>query len=149
MSKKSQDSIVFQFLNEVGIIDQLARAKLESVLPDDLKMSHFIVLNHLARLDGDWSPVRLAKAFQVTKAAITNTLKRLESRGLVEVLSDPADGRGKLVRLTQAGRDMREQSISKVNPLLVDLQNNFGKNHFLTLLPMLEDIRKHLDEQRL
>ena len=149
MPKNIQDPIIFRFLIEVGITEQLARAKLESVLPDGLKMSQFIVLNHLARLDGDWSPVRLANAFQVTKAAITNTIKRLESRGLVKVVSDPADGRGKLVSLTQAGRDMREQCIRRVDPLLVELETEFGKNHFLNILPLLEEVRKYLDEHRL
>ena len=48
-----------------------------------LKMSHFILLNHLVRLGGKWSPARLAAALQVTKAAVTNNLKRLEARGLV------------------------------------------------------------------
>ena len=76
-------------VGEIGIIDQLSSARLESVLPDGLKMSHFIVLNHLVRLEGNWSPVRLASAFQVTKDAITNTLKKLEKRGLVSIEADP------------------------------------------------------------
>lgn len=148
MIKGAQDALLFRFLNEVGIIDQLARAKLESVLPDGLKISQFIVLNHLVRLGGDWSPARLARAFQVTKGAITNTLQRLESRGLVKVVSDPRDGRGKLVSLTATGRDMRKQCVRRVNPLLVDLEAKFGEEHFAKALPILEEVRKYLDEHR-
>ena len=149
MAKKPQDPLLFRFLNEVGIIEQLARAKLESVLPDGLKMSQFIVLNHLVRLGGDWSPVRLANAFQVTKGAITNTLQRLESRGLVKVVSDPRDGRGKLVSLTAAGRDKRTQCVRSIGPLLAELEAKFGKKRFEKALPLLEDVRKYLDEHRL
>jgi DNA-binding MarR family transcriptional regulator len=148
MTKKDQDPLLFRFLNEVGIIEQLARTKLESELPDGLKISQFIVLNHLARLGGGWSPVRLANAFQVTKGAITNTLQRLEARGLVKIVSDPRDGRGKLVSLTTAGRDMRKQGIRSINPLLADLEVKFGEKRFAKALPLLEDVRKYLDEHR-
>jgi len=40
------DPVAFAFLNEVGIIEQLARNRFEAVMPDDLLLSHFTVLNH-------------------------------------------------------------------------------------------------------
>lgn len=148
MTEKNQDPTLFRFFNEIGIIEQLARTKMESVLPDDLKISQFSVLNHLVRLGGEWSPARLANAFQVTKGAMTNTLQRLESRGLVKVVADPGDGRAKLVSLTQAGRDMREQCIRNTAPLLVELEEQFSEKRFSEALPLLEEIRKYLDEHR-
>ena len=149
MIKKNQDPPLFRFFTEVGIIEQLARAKLESVLPNELKMSQFIVLNHLVRLGGDWSPARLANAFQVTKGAMTNTLQRLESRGLVMIAPDPRDGRGKLVSLTAAGRNMRKRCVRNIEPLLIDLAQRFGEKRFEKGLPLLEDVRKYLDQNRL
>ena len=133
MTEKDPDPLPFRFFNEVGIIDQLARAKLESVLPDGLKISKFIALNHLVRLGGNWSPACLVYAFQVMKGVITNTLKRLELRGLVNVVADPGDGRGKLVRLTAAGRDMCEQCIRSIGPVLIDLEVKFGEKRFAKL----------------
>ena len=76
----TKDPISFRFFTEIGIIEQLARNRLERGLPDGLKISQFSVLNHLVRLGGEWSPARLARAFQVTKGAMTNTLQRLEKR---------------------------------------------------------------------
>ena len=148
MNTPSQDPLLFRFFTEVGIIEQLVRTKLESVLPDGLKISQFIVLNHLVRLGGEWSPARLASAFQVTKAAITNTLKRLESRGLVAIAPDPNDGRGKLVSLTAAGQDMRQRCVHNIEPFLVDLKNEFSDQRFAKALPLLEELRKYLDQQR-
>ena len=139
---------MFQFFTEIGIIEQLARAKLERVLPDGMKMSQFTVLNHLVRLGGNWSPARLASAFQVTKAAMTNTLQRLEARGLVKIAADPGDGRAKLVSLNRAGRDMREQCISNIGPLLVEMEQAIGEQKFLTALPFLEQVRSYLDQNR-
>ena len=148
MKNNNNDPLLFQFFNEIGIIEQLVRAKLESVLPDGLKISHFSVLNHLVRLEGQWNPVRLAAAFQVTKAAITNTLKRLETRGLITIEADPVDGRGKLVNLTESGRDTREQCVANIEPFMRELQQQYGQTGFAEALPFLQELRGYLDEHR-
>lgn len=148
MNHDDQDPIFFLFLNEIGIIDQLARAKFESVLPDGLRMSQFLVLNHLVRLGGQWSPARLANAFQITKGAITNTLQRLESRGCVKVSANPNDGRGKLVELTTAGRELRGSCIQNIAPLLAEMEKTFGRQQIMNTIPVLQEVRKFLDEER-
>ncbi len=148
MSENNQGPPIFRFFTEIGIIEQWARAKLERALPEGMKISQFAVLNHLARLQGKWSPARLANAFQVTRAAMTNTLQRLESRNLIKVEVDPGDGRGKLISLCEAGRDMREKCIASIGPSLVELENEFGEQKFGSALPFLEEIRSYLDEHR-
>ena len=50
MSETNKDPELFLFFTEIGIIEQLARNRLESVLPDNMRMSHFVLLNHLVRL---------------------------------------------------------------------------------------------------
>ena len=144
----SEDPLAFRLFTEIGIIEQLARNRLERSLPDRLRVSQFGVLNHLVRLGGEWSPVRLAKAFQVTKGAMTNTLQRLEKRDLVRVSPDPSDGRGKLVAITAAGREMRVRCVQSVSPLLADLSRELSDKEFATTLPVLEKVRKYLDTHR-
>ena len=148
MDNNSQDPVLFRFFNEIGIIEQLARARLEGVMPDGLKFSQFIVLNHLVRLEGNWSPLRLARAFQVTKGAMTNTLQRLAVRKLIKVGVNPKDGRAKIVSLTKAGRSMREACLLSIAPILDEFENEFGSDTFLQTLPTLENVRKYLDENR-
>ncbi len=148
MIRNNQAPLLFNFFTEIGIIEQLARTRFESVMPDEIKLSQFTVLNHLVRLDGKWSPVRLAKALQVTKAAITNNLQRLESRGLVIIEADPDDGRAKLVSLTAAGREVREQCISNIEPFLVDMERKLNQQEFLNALPFLQELRKYMDSHR-
>ena len=67
MAEPIKDPLAFRLFVEIGIIEQLARNQLEREMPDGLKVSQFGVLNHLDRLGGEWSPARLANAFQVTK----------------------------------------------------------------------------------
>ncbi len=148
MAPPREDPLAFRLFTEIGIIEQLARNRLERSLPDGLKVSQFGVLNHFVRLGGEWSPVRLAKAFQVTKGAMTNTLQRLEKRGLVRVSPDPRDGRAKRVAITEAGREMRVRCVQSVGPLLADLSSEVSDSEFAAALPVLEKVRKYLDTHR-
>jgi DNA-binding MarR family transcriptional regulator len=148
MVDPSEDPLAFRLFTEIGVIEQLARNRLERGLPDGLKVSQFVVLNHLVRLGGEWSPARLASAFQVTKGAMTNTLQRLEIRALVRIVADPRDGRAKLVTITDAGRDMRADCVASVSPFLADLSQALSDQDLAKALPVLEKIRKFLDAQR-
>lgn len=48
-------------------------------------------------------PTELARRVDVSKQAIGQSLADLAGRGFVELVPDPADGRGRLVRLTPSG----------------------------------------------
>ena len=146
--KTVEDPPIFRLLTEVGIIDQLVSNLLERNLPDGLKISQFPGLNHLVRLGGDWSPLRLANAFQDTNGAMTNTIQRLEKRGLVRVKGDPEDGRGKLVSITKKGKAMRTRCVDSVGPLIAALTDEISEDELSRTLPVLEKLRSHLDTHR-
>ena len=79
---------------------------------------------------------------------MTNTLGRLEARGMVRIDADPADGRAKLVSLTGAGASAREQSIANIRPFLATLAERFGEDDLAAALPLLRELRVYLDEHR-
>jgi len=143
-----EDPPVFRLFTEIGIIEQLARNQLERQLPGGLKVSQFAVLNHLVRLGGEWSPLRLANAFQLTKGAMTNTLQRLEKRGLIRVAADPRDGRAKLVTITEAGREMRSSCVASIGPVFEALSSEISADDLESALPILQRVRQHLDARR-
>jgi DNA-binding MarR family transcriptional regulator len=142
------DPPLFTLINEIAIIEQLARAAFEAVQPDGLKAPHFALLNHLARLGDGKSPVALARAFQVTKGAITNTMQRLEAAGLIRVVADPQDGRGKRVFLTEAGRARRDAAVASTVPLLRAAAAGLDDAAIAALLPPLRRLRAALDAAR-
>jgi len=121
MTDRPKDPQIFAFFNEIGIIEQLSRSAFERVLPHGFKISHFSLLNHLVHRGDGQSPSHMANAFQVTKAAITNTLGRLETEGFVDVRPHPDDARAKQVSLTLAGRRARDDSIAALAPTLEQL----------------------------
>ena len=55
------------------------------------------------------APSELAEKVGVTRATISNMLQRMERDGLVDIRPAEQDGRGKIVKLTQAGCDFMEE----------------------------------------
>jgi DNA-binding MarR family transcriptional regulator len=142
------DPAIFEALNEIGIINQLATAKFKSVLPDGMEVAHFSVLNHLVRLGDDRTLSSIARAFQVTKPSMTNTIQRLEARGLVTVVPDPVDGRAKRVLLTPEGRTMRDRAIGGLGPAIEAMAAQIDPPDFRAALPFLKRLRAYLDAER-
>lgn len=58
--------------------------------------------------DDPLTPTELARRQMMTSGGMTAALDRLERRGLVERVPNPADRRGSLVRLTDEGREAIE-----------------------------------------
>ncbi len=146
--KQSRDRTFFKVFNEIGIINQLGSTAFEKSLPDGLKISQFSVLNHFVRLGDGSTPLQLATAFQVTKGAMTNTLKRLVARELIKIRPDPEDGRCKRVFITKQGRIIREHCIQRISPIVDILTQTFTEDDFKAALPFLKKLRNVLDTKR-
>ena len=139
---------LFTFFNEIGIIAQLSTGMFEQQLPEGLTQSQFSVLNWFIRVDSEASPTRLAKAFQVTGGAMTNTLKKLAGKGLVKIEPDATSGRQKKITLTTKGRKMRDRAIASVAPLLAEFAGAFDVSKLEKQTRELAKVRQYLDESR-
>lgn len=149
MTKNSPgESPLFTYFNEIGIIAQLSSALFEKTLPEGLNNSQFSVLNWFSRVDSQATPGRLATAFQVTAGAMTNTLKKLESKGLVKIEPDEFSGRKKKVTITAQGELVREQAIAAAAPLFKEFAENFPQENIESQLQELRKVREYLDQRR-
>lgn len=137
-----------QVFTEIGIIDQLVTARLERSLPEGMSAAQFGVLTHFIRRGGAQTPVQLARAFQVTKGAMTNTLQRLEAQGFVRIVPDETDGRRKLVSMTPHGAEAYERGLAALRPYYANLREAFTHEEFEQALPFLRALRMWLDENR-
>lgn len=147
-SEKSSESMVFLLFNEIGIISQLSTALFERSLPDGLNNSQFSVLNWFSRVDNEATPGRLATAFQVTAGAMTNTLKKLEAKGLVKIEPDANSGRKKKVSITTKGMETRELAIISAAPMLKEFAGVFPQAKIEKQIKELQKMREYLDERR-
>ena len=139
--------VLHTLLTEINIASHLIITRFERAQPGGLTEPQFGVLNHFARLKKDAeSPSRLARAFQVTKGAMTNTLQRLEARGFVTLEPDPADGRGKIVRPTEAGLAAREAALAEIAPAFERLFAGVSTDDLEQALPLVRRLRMAMDD---
>lgn len=146
--KTPASSPFFVYFNEIGIIAQLSGALFQRALPPGLNNSQFAVLNWFSRVDSQATPGRLARAFQVTAGAMTNTLKKLEAKGLVRIEPDESSGRRKKVTLTEAGEELRKSAIAAAAPLFQEFAERFPAEDIERQIAELAKVREYLDRQR-
>ncbi len=147
MARQPKDRPDVEVFTQIAIIDQLVSNRLDRVLPEGLSHAQFGVLSRLERL-GETTPAELARGFQVTKGAITNTLQRLETQGFVSVSPDPDDGRRKVVTLTAAGAAAQRDAMAAMRPQMSGLREAFDETDFQSALPFLRRLRSWLAEHR-
>ncbi|MFC0280433.1 MarR family winged helix-turn-helix transcriptional regulator [Falsigemmobacter intermedius] len=141
MNDRTGDLAVALF-SELFMADQLARAELSRALPKGMELSHFSVLNLLARAGEERTPAQLARAFHVTRGAMTNTLARLEWAGHVHIRPDWDDARRKFVGISPAGRAARDTALQAIVPLLSGTVTALGEDRVRAALPVLRDLRQ-------
>ena len=146
MSAEKADDIAVALFGELFMADQLARNRISKVLPKGMELSHFSVLNHLARINDERTPAQLAKSFHVTRGAMTNTLTKLEWAGHVHIRPDWEDARQKFVAISPSGRSARESALASVVPLIAEVVQAIGADRVRALLPVLRGLRIKLED---
>ena len=141
-------ALLFRLFNEIGIINQLATNAFERVMPYDLTIAQFAILNHCVRLGDNKTPAQLADILQVTRGTLTSTLGRLSEKRFIRLVPDAEDGRSKRVVLTAEGRKARDAAIAAAMPLLETARLAMPRATVVRMLPALEDLRRWLDANR-
>lgn len=138
------NSLAVSLFSEILSNEQLIRNRLSKVLPKGMEISHFSVLNHLARSADERSPAQLAKSFNVTRGAMTNTLAKLEWAGYVHIRPDWDDARRKKVAISPAGRVARDVALAAITPLISEAVAELGDEKVRATLPVLRELRQKL-----
>ncbi|MFT4148849.1 MAG: MarR family winged helix-turn-helix transcriptional regulator [Paracoccaceae bacterium] len=146
MSDKTDDISIALF-GELFMADQLARNVISKALPRGMEISHFSVLNHLARIGDERTPAQLARAFHVTRGAMTNTLTKLEWAGHIHIRPDWDDARRKFVAISPSGRSARDAAVHAVSPLVAEVVQALGAEKVRAVLPVLRELRARLEEE--
>lgn len=139
-------ALAISLFSEILTADQLLRARLTKGLPNKMEISHFSVLNQLARGE-EKTPAQLARIFHVTRGAMTNTLSKLEIAGYVHIRPDWDDARRKLVSISPAGQSAREAALAAISPMVDGMMQELGADKVRAALPVLRELRVRLEEQ--
>ena len=144
MTENNSDLAISLF-SEILTVDQLFRNRMAKILPKGMELSHFAVLNQLANINVERTPAQLAKSFHVTRGAMTNTLAKLELAGYIHIRPDWEDARRKLVALSSAGQEARNEALASVSPVISALIDDLSTQKVKTILPALRDLRQQLE----
>lgn len=144
-AKDTADQIAIALFSEIFMADQLARARLAKALPKGMELSHFSVLQHLARSGDERTPAQLARAFHVTRGAMTNTISKLEWAGYVHVRPDWEDARRKFVAISPSGVKARDAALAVIEPILTDAVRSIGPDKVRSALPVVRELRRQFE----
>ena len=121
----------------------IVQARVDDVLrPLELTFARYELLMLLQfTRDGRLSMTKAGARLQVHPASVTNAASRLEAAGLVTRRPDPADGRGVLMEITDAGRALADEATTLLN------QQVFGRPELATpgmqaLVDTLRELRR-------
>jgi DNA-binding MarR family transcriptional regulator len=140
------DSLAVALFSEILTVDQLARNTVAKALPRGMELSHFSVLNKLARTKSEKTPAQLAQIFHLTRGAMTNTLRKLEDSGFVHIRPDWDDARRKLVTISPAGLRAREAALAAIAPIIAAAVDKVGYEKVRAILPVMRDLRIQLSD---
>ena len=125
--RRPTNALAVALFSEILTADQLIRNQLSRVLPKGMEISHFSVLNHLARAGAERSPAQLARSFHVTRGAMTNTLHKLEWAGYVQSAPTGTMRGARCVSISPAGRKARDAAIASITPLISEVVERTGR----------------------
>lgn len=141
------NALAIALFSEILSAEQLVRNRLTRVLPKNMEISHFSVLNQLARASEEKTPAQLAKVFHLTRGAMTNTLRKLENSGYIHIRPDWDDARRKLVTISPAGRQARDDAVAAIAPMINAVVAELGDDRVRAALPILRELRIQLESE--
>lgn len=109
----------------------------------DLTAAHLHVFRYPSP-DGS-RPSELAAELQISKQAVNDLLGHLEENGYIVRRPDPADGRGRVVRLTDQGRRLERAVADAARAAEVRVGEVIGPERSADLRRTLEALARDLD----
>ena len=108
----------------------------------DFRPAHGTLGQHIA--DRGSRVTELAQLVQLTKPTVVYLVNDLERLGYVERIPDPADGRAKLVRLTERGAQAQQAAREILREIEQDWTRALGRRDFAMLRELLESLHDTL-----
>ena len=102
------------------LTDRLHRAAIEAQVEKlGIHRSQHFVLMSLSHRNGELTQTEIANMLDISPAAVTVTLKKLEKAGLIERQTPEQDARTKIIRLTEEGK----KTVEKTHELFLEVDD--------------------------
>ena len=94
----------------------------------DLAPSHMLLFRYPTL--ADMRPSQLAEQLGMSKQGVNDLLRQLEAKGYVELRPDPADGRARLITLTDRGSALMEAIRTAAQHVAAEWARSVGHQRF-------------------
>jgi DNA-binding MarR family transcriptional regulator len=98
--------------------------------------------------EGGLRLTELAERTHTTKQAMRYTINQLEAAGYVERVSDPTDGRAKIIRLTERGWEVRRVADEIIASLEEECVRSLGEDRMRQFEDLMKEVSSVLEENR-
>jgi DNA-binding MarR family transcriptional regulator len=147
----SRDEVPPDFVPFIALADKAARAlrfdMVEHAFREgyrELQPSHNAVFSTLPP-EGARAADMAARA-GVTRQSMGESIRDMVSRGMLEMVPDPKDGRAKIVRYTDYGREVSSTGFQHILELDRRFREEFGDEDFETACRVLARVRAMLED---
>lgn len=114
---------------------------------DDIRVAHHAVFQYL-HPEGS-RVTEIAERARITKQATQYLVDHLEGGGYLERIPDPEDGRAKLLRLTDRGREVEQVARKAIARLEKTWAAQVGQKNFAQFFTVLHELNDDVKERGL
>lgn len=145
MTENKYKDLVVLFLQTGRLHRKLAERRAANM---DLQPSQHRMLMYLSKTEVAPSQCEIAKKFEISPAAVSNTLKKLEKMGYIEKtsLSDDGDGRVNEIKITEKGKNEANDTREYFSCIDKAMFQNFSDEELETLSKLLEKACDNLQD---
>ena len=145
MTENKYKDLVVLFLQTGRLHRKLAERRAANM---DLQPSQHRMLMYLSKTEAAPSQCKIAKKFEISPAAVSNTLKKLEKMGYIEKtsLSDDGDGRVNEIKITEKGKNEANDTREYFSCIDKAMFQNFSDEELETLSKLLEKACDNLQD---
>lgn len=145
MTENKYKDLVVLFLQTGRLHRKLAERRAANM---DLQPSQHRMLMYLSKTEAAPSQCEIAKKFEISPAAVSNTLKKLEKMGYIEKtsLSDDGDGRVNEIKITEKGKNEANDTREYFSCIDKAMFQNFSDEELETLSKLLEKACDNLQD---
>lgn len=111
-----------------------------------IRPSEMGVLNIITKREGLFTPVMIAELLEVTKPMVANHISVLEEKGYITKEYSKIDKRSFYVIPTDKAKILVEETESKLNEKLMNLEKKLGTKRFDELISILEEVKSYLKD---
>ena len=111
-----------------------------------IRPSEMGVLNIITKRDGLYTPVMIAELLEVTKPMVANHISVLEKNGYITKEYLENDKRSFYVIPTYKAKKLVDETESKLNEKILNIENRIGSKRFDELILILEEIKMCLED---